>query len=600
MRTYHLRALAAGALLVGAGCLPLTIENAGRGGHHGFVSSAHAQPLRKLIARLRGQTLPSGITKAEGRTEATEIDVASKYPGQLAEISVDEGSKVALGQVIARVSSPEFEAQLRAAQTDLQSAKEGLASAQAEIASREAALTFAKSDFERGQELMKSGFITKQAFEERQRNYEAADAAVKNMTARRDEAQKSIKIAEAKVQQVQSMIDELTLVSPRNGKVEYKLKRVGENVAADEPIVTVSDLTDIYMIVFLHAADAGRVVMGDEARVILDAVPDYVIPAQVSYVASESQFTPKTVETKDERAKLMFRVNLRINPEDLKRYYGRVESGLRGAGFVLTSRDAKWPAELNVKLPPAPAVQEPAPTPPPVAQESAPTPAPTPAPAVAAQGTAAAASPSTAPAPAPVTPSAPAAETQASTSASPAASPSAPVVAETAASEPTKQEPAASPTPESRASNPAPVVKEPTRTPVPAPVAEASASSVEEEPNEIAPASLAQLTGAWAQSAADCDTLFQRRGKALAYRQPVDKFAQAAIIESQRIRLPSATCRLERGSVVNGALKVSGECQDTISYTSRTVYLKLRSGNQLAYSPTGDIALETTLTKCQF
>ena len=120
---------------------------------------------------------------------------------------------------------------------------------------------------------MKTGFITKQTFQERQRNYEAAEAAVQNMTAQRDEAQKSIEIARAKLQQVQAMIDDLTLVSPRNGEVQYKLKRAGETVAAGEPIVTVLDLTDIYMIVFLHAADAGRVAMDDEARVILDAVP---------------------------------------------------------------------------------------------------------------------------------------------------------------------------------------------------------------------------------------------------------------------------------------------------------------------------------------
>jgi HlyD family secretion protein len=100
--------------------------------------------------------LPAGVVKAEGRTEATEVDVSSKYPGQLAEISVDEGSKVILGQVIARVSSPEFEAQLRAAQSDLQSAKHASAAAEADIASRQAALEFAKSDFERGQELMKT------------------------------------------------------------------------------------------------------------------------------------------------------------------------------------------------------------------------------------------------------------------------------------------------------------------------------------------------------------------------------------------------------------------------------------------------------------
>jgi HlyD family secretion protein len=560
----HNRASAALVVLLGA-VVVMTVGDGELTHDQAFVSSAHGQPLRKLIARLRGQTMPAGIVKAEGRTEATQVDVSSKYPGQLAEISVDEGTKVTAGQVIARVSSPEFEAQLRGAQSDLQSAKDASKAAEADIASRQAALEFAKSDFERGQELMKTGFITKQTFQERQRNYEAAQAAVQTTTAHRDQAQKAIQVAEAKLEQVQAMIHDLTLVSPRNGEVQYKLKRAGETVAAGEPIVTVLDLTDVYMIVFLHAADAGRLVMGDEARVILDAVPEYVIPAQVSFVASDSQFTPKTVETEDERKKLMFRVNLRIDPKELKRYYGRVEGGLRGAGFVLTSRDGKWPAELQVKLPPAPAV-------PPVAEA----PAPAAAPASATE------------APAPV----------AEAPATPAPAPVAEASTPEPASEPVAKAPTPTPGPAPMAEAAAPAAPEPdTQTTTPAP--ENQTARVAQEPvPEVAPENIAQLTGAWAYSRADCDKLFQRRGKALAYRQPIDKFAQAAIVESQRIRLPSATCQLERASQEGGALKVSADCQDAISYTSRTVFIKLKSENQVIYSSTGDPVLATTLTRC--
>jgi hypothetical protein len=116
----------------------------------------------------------------------------------------------------------------------------------------------------------------------------------------------------------------------------------------------------------------------------------------------------------------------------------------------------------------------------------------------------------------------------------------------------------------------------------------------------LAPESLAQLTGAWAYSRADCDKLFQRRGKALAFRQPIDKFAQAAIVEPQRIRLPSATCQIDRAFNDSGALKVSGDCRDSISYTSRTVYIKLKSDNEVAYSPNGDSVVATTLMRCPF
>ena len=130
--------------------------------------------------------------------------------------------------------------------------------------------------------------------------------------------------------------------------------------------------------------------------------------------------------------------------------------------------------------------------------------------------------------------------------------------------------------------------------PPPAPGREAS-----EVQGVYAPKSLAQLVGTWAYSAEDCERLFQRRGGGWAYRQPVDKFAQAAIVEStKKILLPSATCRIEGASEAEGGLKVSADCEDSISYTSRSVIIALRSATELIYSASGDPALATTLKKC--
>ena len=145
----HRRTGAAAALLIGVGAT-LSIDMNPQGGF-AFVASAHAQSrLRNLIARLRGETLPVGIVKSNGRIESTQVDVSSKYPGRLAEVTAEEGSSVTQGQAIAKITSPEYEAQLRAAQADVQKARDALVSAEAEIASRQSALEFAKSDFERG------------------------------------------------------------------------------------------------------------------------------------------------------------------------------------------------------------------------------------------------------------------------------------------------------------------------------------------------------------------------------------------------------------------------------------------------------------------
>ena len=540
MRAWNGRAFAAVALIVGATCLASVVHYAGETNHPGFVPSARAQPepIRRLIDWLRGLTMPAGIVKAEGRIEATQVDVSSKYAGEVVVVAVQEGDKVAVGQVIARLRSPELEAQLRNAESELRSAKEA-------------------------------------------------------------RAQDAIKATEAKVEQIKSMISELTLVSPREGKVQYQLAHAGDSVAAGAPIVTLIDLTDVYMTVFLRAADAGKLAMGDEARLILDAAPDYVVPAAVSFVA-------KAVETKDDLAKLMLRVDLKIDPKVVETYYGKVETGLRGAGFVRTRPDAKWPAELQVKLPPAPVAQEPKPAPAPLAQEAAPASAPS----------APAAAPMSAAVPAPVA-KAPTSEpaTQAAQAPAPASAPAPAPATEAVAPAPAAQEAAHAGAPPSTpapahvavAAAPAPVPQEfpptPRETmsaPAHAPTAEASTSArLAQEPTaEVAPENLAQLRGAWAPSAGDCNKLFQRRGSALAFRQPVDRFAQAAIIESQRIRLPTGVCQLERASHEGGALKVSGECQDSISYTSQTAYIKLTSKNEIVFNRNGNSALDTSMTRC--
>ena len=168
MRAWSGRAFAAAALIVGAAGLASVVHHAGEINHRGFVSSAYAQPqpIRKLIEWLRSLTMPAGIVRAEGRIEATQVDVSSKYAGEVVDLAVEEGDKVAAGQMIARLRSPEFEAQLQAAQSDLRSAKEA-------------------------------------------------------------RTQDAIKAAEAKVEQIKSMISELTLVSPREGKVQYQLAHAG-------------------------------------------------------------------------------------------------------------------------------------------------------------------------------------------------------------------------------------------------------------------------------------------------------------------------------------------------------------------------------------
>jgi len=327
------------------------------------IASAHAQakqqsPLEKartvvetLIKRLRGRDLPDGIVKSNGRLEATEVDVSAKYPGRLATLSVNEGDEVTAGQVVGKISSPETEAQLRNFQAQLLKAKQALAEAEQAIIQRKSDLDFARTDNERGKALAEKGYLTRQVADQRRNRFETAEAAYVAANAQHDEAESQIKSAQAMVEQTEAMLVDMTLVSPRSGRVQYRLARAGEVVSAGQRIVTILDLNDVYMTIYLPAGDAGQLTLGDEARTILDPYPNLVLPNTISFVATQAQFTPKSVETAEEREKLMFRVKLQADPKVLSKYYRQVKTGVRGLGFVRTDPNAAWPPELMVKLP---------------------------------------------------------------------------------------------------------------------------------------------------------------------------------------------------------------------------------------------------------
>src|SRR4029453_2873951 len=185
---------------------------------------------KSLINQLRGATLPDGIAKTNGRIEATRIDVAAKYAGRLATVTVKEGDEVTAGQVIAQISSPEYEAQLRGAGAQVLRAKQALAEAEALIAQRKSDQIYAKTDVERGQPLVEKGYLSRQVFQQRVTKADVSDAALHAAEAQREAAQFAIKSAESEVERIDAILVDLTLVAPRSGRVQYLIHRAGEVV----------------------------------------------------------------------------------------------------------------------------------------------------------------------------------------------------------------------------------------------------------------------------------------------------------------------------------------------------------------------------------
>lgn len=300
---------------------------------------------------INGNQLPPGFAQANGRIEAERVDVATKLAGRLEQVLVKEGDTVERGQVLARMDTAELEAQLADAKATIVQAERQLDQAVALLAQRKSELTLAGQELDRAEKLAIKGYTSRETVDQRRSSKVTAEAAVNSASAQIDLAKANIESATAKAARIQTFIDDSVLTAPRSGRVQYRLALPGEVLAAGGKVLTLLDVTDVYMTVFLPTDEAGRVAIGAPARIIFDAAPQYVVPASISFVATEAQFTPKYVETKTEREKLMFRVKVQLPPDVLEKYSQLVKTGVPGVAYIRLDPDAKWPSYLEVNLP---------------------------------------------------------------------------------------------------------------------------------------------------------------------------------------------------------------------------------------------------------
>jgi len=321
-----------------------------------------------------------GFVTGNGRIEATEIDVATKIAGRVRDIGAQEGQFVTAGQVLAAMDTRSLQAQRDEADARREQARAALAGARAQVALRESDLEAARalvgqreSDLDAARRrLVRSDTLAEEGASSRQEldddrarvagtgaaltaaraQVRAAAAAVNAAGTQIASAEANEKAAAATVARIDAELADAVLTAPRAGRVQYRIAQPGEVLGAGGKVLKLVDLSDVYMTFFLPETVAGRVGLGSDVRIVLDAAPRYAIPAVVSYVASTAQFTPKTVETANERQKLMFRVKARIDRNLLQAHLQQVKTGLPGVAWVRLDPKAPWPAEIAARVAP--------------------------------------------------------------------------------------------------------------------------------------------------------------------------------------------------------------------------------------------------------
>jgi HlyD family secretion protein len=291
--------------------------------------------------------LPPSIEWGNGRLEADEIDIDTKFAARIAEILADQGDMVKGGQAVARMDTRDLEASLKQAQAQANQAQKAIEEASNNVAQQTAQALLAQQEYDRAKYLVAREAETKEVLDQRQQQLDGANAALAAAKDRVTEAQHALEAATHQAELYAVNIADDTLVAPRDGRIQYRIANVGEVLPAGGKVFAMLDINYVYMDIYLPTGQAGRVKFGAEARIVADAYPAVAIPAKVVFIATQAQFTPKTVETQDERDKLMFRIRVRIDPERLKAWGDEVRSGLPGVAYIRTDPAVRWPDSLQ-------------------------------------------------------------------------------------------------------------------------------------------------------------------------------------------------------------------------------------------------------------
>ncbi len=292
--------------------------------------------------------LPAGLASGNGRLEATEVDVATKIAGRLAELGPREGDYVEAGAVVARLDADDLRAQLQAAEAQIVQAQRAVDQSRAAVRKSQSDVALAGKTLQRSEDLVGRGFISRSKLDVDKTGMDGALAGMAQASGKVGESDAAVVAAVAKAESLRVTLNDTSLKAPIAGRVLYRLAEPGEVLAGGGKALTLVNLSDMFMTLYLPADKAGQVALGSEARIALDALPGQVIPATVSFVAPKAQFTPREVETRSEREKLMFRLKVKPAAAWLAAHRDLAKGGMPGVAYVRLDASATWPANLQI------------------------------------------------------------------------------------------------------------------------------------------------------------------------------------------------------------------------------------------------------------
>lgn len=297
--------------------------------------------LNILFVSCNGNNM-DGMIEASGNIEGTNITVSSQTAGEIDKILKDEGSLVNKGDTIIIIDPINYKLKLNESLSILQSSesqysllktgarKEDIAQSEEALKQAEVNFSQAEKDKDRYTSLFESKSITRKQYEDAINRYEITSAQynsakenvrkIKNL-ARPDElkqAEANVNRVKASIEQLQKNINDCFVTAPSNGYIVKKFVEEGEYAGMLSSLFKITDLRKVELVIYVSETDLGKVKLGQVAEVSVDSYPDKNFKGNVTYISPEAEFTPKNIQTKDERTKLVFAVKISIPNPDLE------------------------------------------------------------------------------------------------------------------------------------------------------------------------------------------------------------------------------------------------------------------------------------------
>ena len=295
-----------------------------------------------LIQYKTKKDLPDYIIYGNGRIEGRETQIATKFSGKVEEIFTEEGQEVKKDQILMKIDSRSMEAQLESMKSQSEQILKEIDSVNAEIKLINSDIKLYSKDVDRIKKLVKDDFASEAQYDQKINMLEKSKASFAGAEAKKEALQNSYKATLADIKSLEIDIGDMTIHAPSDGLITYRLAELGEILQSGQSVFVMINPDELYMTLYANQLKSGKIKIGDKGFIKVDALPDKVFDAYVSFISSEAEFTPKEVETRSERQKLVFRLKLNVK-DNSKR---TLKVGMPGMGYVKIDDSKDWPKEI--------------------------------------------------------------------------------------------------------------------------------------------------------------------------------------------------------------------------------------------------------------